>query len=283
MIRRAVLATMLCVVRGAARIIVCVGIVAVVVLGIGPRTGLYRPATVLSGSMGPQIPTGSIVFDFPKPRSQVKVGDVITYQVPVDDHHLVTHRVVEIVSGGDQPIVRTQGDANQAPDVWFARLTDGPVWEVRASIPHLGAVLLWLRHPLGRALTLIVTPVFLAAFAIAKIWRPVRIGLDSPPGAPVTAGHEISFDSSLDLPSMANALSNPDHPPPHRPRFGDDSWDTPWDPPRVTSAATGSPSRDASEVRLDLDTLLDPFPDFVIELSPAAPRRGRAAHLARHR
>ena len=78
-------------------------------LGIGPRTGLYRTVTVLSGSMRPHIPAGAVLVETPMPGRDPRVGQVVTYAIPVDDHRIVTHRVVGIVSGGRSPGVRDEG------------------------------------------------------------------------------------------------------------------------------------------------------------------------------
>ena len=145
-----------------------------VAVGLGPRTGAYRTLTVLSGSMRPTIPEGSVVVVTPVALGQVRVGDVITYRIPVDDRRVVSHRVVEVVEGGDHPVVRTQGDANAAPDPWLARLDSEPAWRVRAAVPKLGYLIQSLRRPaLANMLTWLV-PALLALIWLADIWFPTR-------------------------------------------------------------------------------------------------------------
>ncbi len=143
-----------------------------VVLGLGPRTGRYRTLTVLSGSMNPTIPPGSVVFVAPIPLPDVHVGEVITYQAPLDGHPVVTHRVVQVLQGGEQPVVRTKGDANAGPDPWVARLTGGPAWQVRMSVPRLGYAIQALREPDVRRVLLWIVPFLLAAVWLADIWSP---------------------------------------------------------------------------------------------------------------
>ncbi|MEW6473982.1 MAG: signal peptidase I [Actinomycetota bacterium] len=94
-----------------------VSLVAFGFVGLGPHTGRYRTLTVLSGSMRPTMPEGSVAIVIPVPPAEIRPGDVITYNIPVGDRRVVTHRVVEIVEGGDHPVVRTQGDANAAPPI----------------------------------------------------------------------------------------------------------------------------------------------------------------------
>ena len=38
--------------------------------------------------------------------------------VCIDNHYVVSHRVVKVFEGGDRPVFQTKGDANDAPDPW---------------------------------------------------------------------------------------------------------------------------------------------------------------------
>jgi signal peptidase len=156
------------------------------VVGIGPRTGRYQTATVLTGSMRPTMPEGSVVLATPMAARDVRVGDVITYRIPVEDRRIVTHRVVEVVREGNRPVVRTKGDANKDPDTWVAELTGATVWKVRASVPKAGYVFEWLRRPQARQLLVFVVPLLLAFLLLRDIWRrppdpvPVEVATASP-------------------------------------------------------------------------------------------------------
>lgn len=142
------------------------------VIGLGPLTGRYRVATVLSGSMGPAMDAGSMVFSTPEPASSVAAGQVITFKVPTGDHRAETHRVIEVVKGGPEPVVRTKGDANAAPDPWQAKL-DGstPMWRARFAVPKLGYFVQALRGPWFRALLTLLPPALFLALCLATIWR----------------------------------------------------------------------------------------------------------------
>lgn len=141
-------------------------------VGVGPRTGRYATLTVLSGSMRPEIPEGSVVVVTPLRPDQVRVGQILTYAVPEGDHRVVSHRVVELVRGGDRPVIRTQGDANNAPDPWLAEIDDDTVWQVRYSVPYVGRMINWLRQPLVHRVTVMVVPTLLAVIWLVDIWRP---------------------------------------------------------------------------------------------------------------
>jgi signal peptidase len=141
-------------------------------VGLGPRTGVYRTLTVLSGSMGSTAPAGSLVVVAPIPLHDVHVGDVITYQIPVEDRRVVTHRVVEVVEAGDHPKIRTQGDANAAADPWLARLEGTTAWKARLVIPGFGRAIQGLRQPGLRTILVRLVPALLALVWLIEIWHP---------------------------------------------------------------------------------------------------------------
>src|ERR671928_1524537 len=136
-----------------ARAALAIACVALVGLGLLPRTGWYRPVTVLSGSMRPAFAPGDMVVVTPEPSRDVRVGQVISYRIPVGDHHVQSHRVIKIVRGGAHPLVRTKGDANNAADPWTAELHGTTVWRVRGVVPKLGWAIFWFRSPLMHSLT----------------------------------------------------------------------------------------------------------------------------------
>jgi signal peptidase len=141
-------------------------------IGIGPRTSTYRTMTVLTGSMGATLPPGSVAVQTPMDVGDVKVGDVISYRIPVDDHRLVTHRVVKILERGASPVVVTKGDANNAPDPWFPRLEAGRTWKTRFGIPRAGYAVQFLRSPEVHRATVLAIPVVLALIWLRGIWAP---------------------------------------------------------------------------------------------------------------
>ncbi len=140
-------------------------------LGLGPRSGAYRTLTVLTGSMSPKIPAGSVVVVTPMPAGAIKAGDVITYNAPIEDGRVVTHRVVEARQRNFGIYVRTKGDANTHPDPWTAKLEGDTVWKVRAVLPGAGRAIMVLRSPGFSKLTLFGAPLLLALIWLWDIWR----------------------------------------------------------------------------------------------------------------
>lgn len=82
-----------------------------------PRIAGGSAYTILTGSMRPGMPPGTLVVDRPTPADQIRTGDVITYQLRSGDPTVVTHRVKSVGMTMDGKYRFTvQGDANNAPD-----------------------------------------------------------------------------------------------------------------------------------------------------------------------
>ncbi|MGY1616818.1 signal peptidase I [Geodermatophilus sp. SYSU D00691] len=103
---------------------------------------------VLSGSMSPAHPVGSMVFTRPVHPADVVVGDVITFQRPSDPAELVTHRVLAVDTSTGAPVFTTKGDANDGVDLdpVPASLVQGRLW---FGVPQLGRVAAVLHSPQG--------------------------------------------------------------------------------------------------------------------------------------
>lgn len=137
-------------------------------LVIGPQTGRYRTLTVLTASMQPTFPAGSVVLSVPIPIDQVAVGDVITYAIPVDDRRVVTHRVVEVVRPG---VVRTQGDANNTVDPWVAELKGQTAWKAQGRVPGLGYAIAALSGEAARLVCVLGMTAAGLFMGLRAIWR----------------------------------------------------------------------------------------------------------------
>jgi signal peptidase len=157
------------------RLVLIVAAVALGGLVLGPKLGLFRPVTVLSGSMRPTFDTGDLIIVTSEPIEDLRVGQVISYQVPVDDHAVESHRVIKILRpGSNRPVVVTKGDANQAPDPWQAELHGDTLWRYRFHIPMVGYLILALRSPIAHHITVMLFPILLALVALTAIWRRPR-------------------------------------------------------------------------------------------------------------
>ena len=143
--------------------------VAFLFLAVGPHVFGYRTATMLTGSMAPLIKPGDVVVSVPKPASEVAVGDIISYHIPVEDHRVETHRIIAVThDAGGRLAVVTKGDANNGKDPWVATLDGDTVWQTKAVVPHVGSWIRALRTPLVQG------GVFwgaLGAFVLIALWR----------------------------------------------------------------------------------------------------------------
>lgn len=139
-------------------------------LAVGPRFLGYQTSTMLTGSMSPGINPGDVVMSVPVPVGQLRVGDVITYSIPMDDHRVETHRIVELSTAGGAATVQTKGDANAAVDPWKAVLSGSHVYRQVATIPYLGSVIRTLREPVVRSVLLYGGTGVLVVGVLASIW-----------------------------------------------------------------------------------------------------------------
>ncbi|WP_435771043.1 signal peptidase I [Nocardioides sp. SYSU DS0651] len=104
-----------------------------------------RPMVVVSGSMSPAIPAGSLALARSTDAGQVEVGDVVT--VLRADGSRVMHRVVAAEPAGDRVALRLKGDANATPDP--EPYVVESVGVVRGHVPLLGHPVSWLSSPGG--------------------------------------------------------------------------------------------------------------------------------------
>lgn len=97
----------------AAGLVVAVLAVSVVV----PKLAGATAYTILTGSMKPGMPPGTLVVTRPTAPDRIRTGDVITYQLKSGEPTVVTHRVqsVGITMDGEYRFV-VKGDANQSAD-----------------------------------------------------------------------------------------------------------------------------------------------------------------------
>jgi signal peptidase I len=143
-----------------------------VAVAVGPRLGLYRMETVLSGSMQPTFRPGDVIIVTPEPVTAVRPGQIISYQIPIGDHHVESHRVVRVLERGTHPVIITKGDNNAETDPWRAQLTSDTAWRERVVIPVVGRLIIWMRQPLLQRVCVLGIPILLAVWWLIGIWRP---------------------------------------------------------------------------------------------------------------
>ena len=120
-------------------LLVIVAGLAVVLIVVPKATGSI-PLTVLTQSMDPTLPPGTLLVVRPTPAQDIRIGDVVTYQITSGQPAVISHRVVSVASSSDG--ARTfvlKGDNNALADptpVTTAQIR-GVVWY---SLPDVGLV-----------------------------------------------------------------------------------------------------------------------------------------------
>ena len=110
----------------------------------------YNYKTVLTGSMEPAIPVGSIVIT--KEKSSYEIEDIISFQ---EKGSVITHRIISI----DRERYITKGDANNVADTEEVQQKQ-ILGKVILTIPLLGYLVMWLMSPVG----------IISLFIIIGIW-----------------------------------------------------------------------------------------------------------------
>ncbi len=131
-----------------------------------PRLMGYELYTVVSGSMEPEIPIGSLVCVRENLPEEAKAGDVIAFYGARDSAAIITHRVVEnrVVMGE----IITKGDANQTNDM-NPMDYDNYIGKVEKSIPKLGMAAQMLTSSDGKTAASCVIGLALVLYVISMI------------------------------------------------------------------------------------------------------------------
>ncbi|SDJ76049.1 signal peptidase, endoplasmic reticulum-type [Nocardioides sp. YR527] len=147
---------------------------AVIVLGVAaPRIVGGEAFTVLSGSMRPGMPPGSLVVVRPVDPATLRIGDVITFQLRSGEPAVATHRITGI--GTDttgERVFTTRGDANDADDVKPVRMVQvrGERWYWLPYVGHLNSLLTGEQ----RAITRLVGAGLLGGYALVMFGGSIR-------------------------------------------------------------------------------------------------------------
>lgn len=113
------------------------------ILFVGIRIFGFTPYIVLSGSMEPEYPVGSLIYVKAVEPESVEPGDPITYTLN-EGLQVITHRVV--VTDHQERQYRTKGDANESMDghvVHYHHLLGKPVF----VIPGIGYLAHFVSQP----------------------------------------------------------------------------------------------------------------------------------------
>ncbi|WNF40782.1 signal peptidase I [Rhodococcus sp. NyZ502] len=105
-----------------------------------------KPLVFRSGSMSPEIATGSMALAHTVPATDLAVGDVVS--VVNGQGTRITHRVYELdQQAGNSVTVTLKGDANAKPDAEPYFITEAD--RIFFSVSGLGYAIAWLSSPLA--------------------------------------------------------------------------------------------------------------------------------------
>jgi len=136
-------------------LIIVAGTAALSSFDISGGTKLY---SVQSGSMEPEIKTGSVVLS--QPQTIYFRGDIITFKAEKDrtvknPRYTTTHRVHELQEAEGKLMFITKGDANDSPD-GTPITQDLILGKVLVAVPYLGYLVSFAKTEAGFILLIIV-------------------------------------------------------------------------------------------------------------------------------
>lgn len=146
--------------------ILVVAVVIFSVLLVGVRLFGVQVYSVISGSMEPEYPVGSLIYVKKSDPSEIKVNDVITYVLPNETPS--THRVIRIDEENSR--FYTKGDANETEDgapVHFKNLIGKPIFK----IPYLGYIAYYIQHPPGMYIAIAAGAVLLILVFLPDLFK----------------------------------------------------------------------------------------------------------------
>ena len=130
-----------------------------------------RMFVVKSGSMEPEIHTGSVVFD--KTAKEYKVGEIITFKVS-NSKDTVTHRIDEVRMDAEKKVFyQVKGDANNAPDQDLVS-KENVVGKVSFTVPYLGYLVAFIKTLPGLIIFVIIPATIIIYQEITNIHSEIR-------------------------------------------------------------------------------------------------------------
>ena len=153
--------------------ILVIMILIIAILLVTLRIFGFNAYTIMSGSMEPSYPVGSLIYTTNVNPSELHEGDVITFMN--DETTIVTHRIKEVItettSSGESVLkFRTQGDANSSPDgklVHYKNVLGTPT----ISIPYLGYISHFLQRPPGIYIAIIIGTFLISLIIIPSVTK----------------------------------------------------------------------------------------------------------------
>lgn len=152
-----------------------VALVAVLVILV-PAVTKSTPYTILTSSMEPGYPPGTLVIVKPIEVDDIAIGTVLTYQLESGKPEVVTHRVTQIIqptTPDDEKSFVTKGDANSQPDALPVKPVQikGAVWY---AVPWIG----WVNNLVNGDMRAVIIPIIAGLLFLYGGWLVVSNRLE---------------------------------------------------------------------------------------------------------
>lgn len=115
-------------------------------VAVGLVTG-HRFETVVTGSMTPVIPVGSMVMSERTTAGALHVGDILVFPKPTNERETIVHRISRLAIVDGKVRIHTKGDANAVEDAWTVERDAGATADRAVWIfPGVGSAATVLRN-----------------------------------------------------------------------------------------------------------------------------------------
>jgi signal peptidase len=149
------------------------GVVVMILVAIaGMLLGAWRFAVIDTGSMRPTLNPGDVAVLTSEPTAKLRPGQIVAFHPPGEPALTVIHRVFSIRRTALGVVIRTKGDANNAPDEWSARIAGATVWRESLKAPAVGYLAVWSQQRPVRLGILIVVVILGLSLPLGRIWKP---------------------------------------------------------------------------------------------------------------
>lgn len=140
-----------------------------------PEVAGFQLKTVLSGSMEPEIQTGSVIAVKTlqeQEKNDLKVGDVITFMEK--ENKLVTHRIIEVKQTVDGSLYTTKGDNNNGPDREAVLAANVVASYEGFTVPYIGYIASFAQSPNGALAFLVLPGILMVGYSLITITLAIR-------------------------------------------------------------------------------------------------------------
>lgn len=134
-----------------------------------PRLAGYEGYVVVSGSMEPTIPVGSVIYSKKMDPSLLQTGDVIVFINETRGATPITHRVV--ANNPSTGTITTKGDANENVDINPVTYSN-VIGKVITHVPKIGFIVARFTTVLGK---IVAALILLEGWLLNEIGRRLKL------------------------------------------------------------------------------------------------------------